>query len=215
MPAVAAAQPPSSAPRAPREGRIELSGGLRLAGPLGLGTVPATETATGGRTRTIFTSENSLEAGVGFEGRLGVMLSGAFQVEGGVSYTPTGISSDLSGDVDGAADMTADVAITQFTVDGGIRVRLSRRRAGGLSPFVTAGAGYLRHVYDGRTLIASGATYYAGGGVDWVWRASGRGAVKGAGLRADLRASLLKQGALLDDDVHISPVAGVGFFVMF
>jgi len=208
------AQPSPAATRPAREGRVEVSGGMRFNGATDLGNIPATETATGGRTRTIFDSDNALDGAIGLDARLGVLLTRAFQIEGAVSLTPTHLSSRLTNDTDGAASVTAETPVMQWLIEGGVLARLGRWRPG-LMPFLTAGAGYLRHVHDGRTLIESGRSYYVGAGADYIWKATGRGAVKGAGLRADIRAGLLQDGALLDDELHLSPVASVGLFVMF
>jgi opacity protein-like surface antigen len=211
----AAAQPSRSAGRLPREGRVEVSGGLRLSASSDLGSLPARELAPGGRTSTVFTSESSLDGAAGIEARLGIMLTRVLQVEGNFSFMPTGISTRLANDVDSAASTTATTPLTQLEIDGGVLAHLGRRRAGALAPFLTAGAGYVRSVYDGRTLIESGRAYYVGGGIYFAWKATGAGAVKGVGLRADVRASLLQKGAVLDAGVHLSPVAGIGLFVMF
>jgi hypothetical protein len=209
------AQPSRTGSRIPREGRVEVSGGLRLNAASGLGSVTAREQAPGGRTSTVFTSESSLEGAAGVEARLGILLTRVLQAEGNFSFMPASVSSKLANDVDGAANATAVTPLTQLEIDGGLLALFGRGRHEGLAPFLSAGAGYVRSVYDGRTLIESGRAYYVGGGAYYAWKTSGSGAVKGAGLRVDVRASLLQKGAVLDDGVHASPVAGVGLFVMF
>lgn len=211
----ASAQAARQGGRTPREGRVEISGGVRLSASTDLGSVAAREQAPAGRTSTVFTTESALDGAAGVEGRLGVMLTRVFQVEGNFSFMPTGISTKLANDVDGAANTTATASLTQFEIDGGVLARLRRLSAGGLTPFLSAGAGYVRSVYDARLLIESGRAYYVGGGIYYAWKATGAGGVKGAGLRADVRVNLLQKGVVLDDGVHLSPVAGVGVFVMF
>lgn len=208
VPAGLFAQPATS-------GRIEVAGGLRWSGATTFSGVDARENIAGGRTSPVFASRTQLEASPGVEGRVGVMLTGALQVEVSLGFNQTALSTELARDTDGAAGVTASEQVSQYLVEAGLVVRLPRRRGGRLTPFVSAGGGYLRHLHEGRTLAEAGRSYYAGAGVYYAWRTSGRGWMKGAGLRADLRASILEDGALLDSRRHAAPVAGAGLFVRF
>jgi hypothetical protein len=205
----------SAQPAAP--GRVELSGGLRWSGALVFPGVDARENAPGGRTSSVFTSRSQLDASSGAEARVGVALARMLRVEASVGFNKTRLSTRLARDTDGAPSVTAREEVSQYLVEAGVLAQLARwgGRSGRIAPFVTAGAGYLRHAHEGRTVVQTGRSYYVGAGAHYAWRTSGRGRVKGAGLRADVRASILEDGALLDETRRVAPVAGVGLFVRF
>jgi hypothetical protein len=198
-------------------GRIEVSGGLRWSGALIFPGVDALENAPGGRTSPVFTSRSQLEASPGAEARLGIAIARMVRVEASAGFNKTRLSTRLGRDTDGAPPVTAGEDVSQYLFEAGVLAQLARwgGSSARLAPFVTAGAGYLRHAHEGRTVVQTGRSYYIGAGAHYGWRTSGRGRLKGAGLRADVRASILEDGALPGQKRRVAPVAGVGLFVRF
>ena len=77
---------------------------------------------------------------------------------------------------------------SQYIVDVGVLVADSRGWARTrVRPFVIGGGGYLRQLYDERTLVETGSVYYAGAGVRY-WLRGGDGQRRSIGLRGDGRA---------------------------
>jgi hypothetical protein len=88
---------------------------------------------------------------------------------------------------------------------------MSRWRLGDhATPFVSAGAGYLRALHEDRVLVDEGALWHLGGGIDLVLRPSQSRAL---GVRLDARAVF--QRGIVDDDVHAAPVFGASAFLRF
>ena len=109
-------------------------------------------------------------------------------MELGVGYSTPGIRTELSQDAEAAAVTLDAEQLAQYVVDVGATWQLPRPViAGRVRPFVTGGAGYLRQLYDERTLVETGSIYYAGGGVR-VWLRGGDGQRRSLGIRSDVRA---------------------------
>lgn len=203
---------PAGAQPAPA-GTIEVAGGLRWIGPVGFGRSDAAETTLGGGTRPLFSAESTLDASAGAAGLVSVRVSRAFRVEGSVAYSPTAISVRLTGDPEVATATTVSAPVSQFLVEGGI-VREFRRR-GRLSPFITGGAGYLRQLNDGRTLIETGTSFYAGGGLYYVRESARPRRLKATGVRVDARAEFLRGGVAPDQSTRVVPAVTAVFFARF
>ena len=66
-----------------------------------------------------------------------------------------------------------------------------------------------------QTLIETGWSSYAGGGLHYLLSNRSRGRLKSAGLRVDIRAVLLSGGVTLDHARHVLPGLAAGLFVRF
>ena len=207
MPAIARGQ--QADPR-----HVDVSGGVFYAGTLTFDSVDATETAFGGATRTVFKSRSELEASPGLEARVGVSLTSRFRAEASFAFNRTHLTTYITGDPE-APNSTATEPVTQYLVQGGLVARLTSGNAGRVRPFASAGAGYLRQLHDGQTLIDAGPAYYVGGGVDYLLnRAAARGS-KATGIRADVRGVVLRGSLTLDGRTHVVPVVGAAMFFRF
>ena len=144
--------------------RVEISGGVRWIGSLDLASVPANETTLGGQ-RALFDSTTTLDRSFGGTVTAGVRLSQLIRVEGSAVYSPTQIITRVSDDTEGAPDTAITAPVTQILVEGGVVATPPPWRTRHVSPFVTAGIGYLRQLNDGRTLVETGGSYYVGGGL--------------------------------------------------
>jgi len=206
--------------RAPEPGRaaarLEIGVGLRWIGAATFPTVEATESTSFGSARfALLSADTSLDASTVVEARVGYALIRALMVEGSFAFNPTRLTTRVSEDPETTSTATATAAVRQFGFEGGIVVR-PEFGVGKARPFASAGAGYLRHLHEGRALVESGLSFYIGGGVEYPFRSglNNRGARQTTvGMRVDVRGVLLRNGALLDKDPHLVPGVGVSVFV--
>lgn len=204
-------------------GRFEISGGAGLVGGTDLGTASATLSGSGvpaGTPVTWFDTETKIESGPRYVARLAWRLTQAFQVEGGVAINRTALRTRITNDFEQAPDTTASEEFTEYLFEGGVLFHVTKLTfAGGRArPFVAGGAGYLRQAHEGRTVIETGASGYAGGGLTFTLRQAPRKAfVEGLGLRADVRANFRSGGFEHSDDdgVTFAPSVTGGLFIRF
>ena len=190
-----AAAPALAQPPAPR---VEVSVSGLWSGGYALGVQPADETRNqaGGGAFTLFTTSSRATPARGAELRVGVRLGRHLAVEAGGSWARASVSTRVSGDAEQAPGVTATAGFTQYVVDGALVLRLPRLAfAGGRAvPFAEAGAGYLRQLYAGRTLIETGSVVHAGGGLRVWLRRRPAGWLKRVGVRADGRLVVRRRG---------------------
>ena len=201
--------------QAAREGRVEVGAGLGWFGGVRFAEVNATETSASGGRKTLFTTRSELEASAGVHARVGVRLTSRLQAESSLAFNPTRLATHISGDFELAPSTTASEPVTQYLVEAGVVGHLARWRRRRLAPFATLGAGYLRQVNEGQTLIATGRSYYVGGGTRYLLKSPRSGRLRSAGLRADIRAIILQNGVALDRARHVAPFVGVSLFAGF
>lgn len=190
---------------------MEVGGSLRWLAGTTFGDVNAVEGAFGGANRTVFRSTTTLDAAPCVEGRVIFGLTSRLNGETAVAFGRTHLTTRLSGDNE-AADAEATEPVTEYLLEGGVAAHLARWNTGRLHPFVSAGIGYLRQLHDGHTLVEGGRTWYAGGGLRYQKNDKSRG-LKSAGLRLEVRATILAGALSLDSDTHVLPaiIAGVFF----
>jgi hypothetical protein len=196
-------------------GRIEAAIAARWIGPIEFPGAAADETTLGGGTRALFDSVSTLEGSVGASGIIGVRLSRAFQVEFAFGYNPASLRTSITSDAEGIPDIVVDAPVTQLLMEGGVVVRPAAWGGGRLVPFLTSGAGYLRQLHDGRTLVETGRSYYAGGGLYYERATAGRRRVKASGIRVDVRAEMFRDGVAPDETLRVAPAVSAGLFVRF
>lgn len=146
------------------------------------------------------------------EGRLGVRLSSAWSVEVGVGVAQPQFEVAISGDVEGVPGVTATSRLTQVTADAAVMYRRQGRR---VTPFVLAGAGYLRQLDDPRTTVETGAIYFGGGGAIVAVAPGAQGFARRLHLRADVRAAVVRAGITLEDERPASIVAVGGLLLIW
>lgn len=195
-------------------GRFEFAAGPTWTGGTSFGRRAASEAAPSGRFQ-LFTTSTGLAAAGGVEARIGFRLFRALRAEGSSSYGRPQLRISISGDAEHAADATVAESIHQFTFDAAIVWQMTRWRIGRrATPFVSAGAGYLRQLHEGSALVATGETYHVGGGVKYLVM-SRDAKLKGIGLRGDARALVRANGVGVDGGLHVSPVVSASVFVRF
>jgi hypothetical protein len=196
------------------DGRFEISGGVLWTGRASMGAASATEASPSGRF-TLFSTSTELAAAPGVEARVGVRLMPTIDIEGASSYARPQLRTTIGGDVENGAAATASESVRQFTIDGAVVVNLTRWRfATRATPFALAGAGYVRELHEGDTLVAAGQIYFAGGGIRYLLMERPH-RLKAVGVRADVRALARRKGIAFDANLHVSPVIGASLFVRF
>lgn len=204
---------PASTAQTPAD-RLEVAAGINWFGAADYPPVNGTQIAPGGTTRVVFRTESALAASAGLSVRIGVPIVPAVVVESTLSLNMTSLSTHVRDDVEGAPALTASEPVTQYLFEAGVRLGPAGWRRGRFEPFVAAGGGYLRQLNDGRTLVQTGASWYAGvGGHYFLKRRAGR--IKSSGLRLDARMSVLSDGVALDGGRHVVPVLGGAVFLRF
>jgi hypothetical protein len=146
------------------------------------------------------------------DGRVAFGVTRTLQAEASIVLRRPQLKTRISSDVEGIPDVEAVENLTELAVEGAIVAHLARWRFGARGiPFATAGGGYLRHLHEGRSFVETGASVFAGGGVN-VKLGSGD---EGVGVRLDARLVLQRNGAALDDAFHAAPRIGASVFWRF
>jgi hypothetical protein len=196
----------------PRRGSVEIGAAVTLNGGRTDAPTSATETSNpivSSTPLTLFRAQASLEPAVGIEGRVGVYLTPAVELEGAGSFTRPVLAVRLTGDFEGAVDTTADETSTQYLIGGSALYHFGRGR---LQPFVFGGAAFLRQLDAGGVDAQNGTELHAGGGMKY-WFGHGR---RRTGLRADGRVSSRDKSGGLDPTKRITlPVVSAGVVVNF
>lgn len=182
-------------PDQPRRGSVELGGGLLWAGGFDLDSLPALLTANAGNQAppvTLFGTETRVGSIAGLKGRVGFFLSSTVSLEAGVAVSRPVVGVRVFDDFENAPPLTIEQTMTRYAFDGSILLHPRRwaLTGGRATPFVIAGAGYLRELHEARELIETGRSYHAGAGVKY-WLTQGR---RRLGLRGDALL-VLRDGA--------------------
>lgn len=207
----AAAQPASAMP-----GRFELGAGLLWTGAQPLGSRDANLTTGTGSTLRLFSSTSDLRAVAGLEGRIGVKLTRRIETEVLASYATPQLRTRVSNDTENSAGATVTESVKQYNIGAAVSwYALTPRSNMRARPFVIAGASYLRQLHEAATLVATGQTYYVGGGAKLLLASRPRKALKVVGIRLDARAVVRTKGISFDGRRSISPAVGASLFVRF
>jgi len=200
----------------PPRPRFELGIGALWIGRQPLGTKAATETTGAGGSTALFNTSSDLASAAGIDGRIGVRVTRSVVAEAEASYLKPQLRITISGDVEGAAAVTATETVQQVTIGGGVLWYLTNRAwTRRFAPFVMAGGGYLRQLHDQATLVETGRFYQFGGGATYLLASSRHFHTKGIGARVDVRALIRSKGVAFDGGAKTSPAVGVSAFVRF
>ncbi|HXG53959.1 MAG TPA: outer membrane beta-barrel protein [Vicinamibacterales bacterium] len=196
----------------PRKGSLELSGGALWTGGTDQGNATATLTrnpSTGSGAFELFRSDATVGSVVGLQARFGVYLSSSLSLEAGAQLARPELRVRLTGDSEGAPDVTATESITSYVFTGSVVYHV--RRSGRFRPFLLAGAGHVRDLHEGSDLVETGPEYHAGGGVKF-WLGNGR---RKFGLRSDVGISARDGGVGADEERRIVPTAAISLAYLF
>jgi len=208
----AQAQTPSAEP-----GRVEIAVASLWLGGASFGERSANETTRDGSTVALFSTTTALDAAAAIELRFGVRLTRRIDVEAVASYARPVLVATVTSDVEaGAGPFIAEERLQQFSFGADLIWRFSPLRAHPRwTPFVLAGAQYLRQLHETNTLLDDGEMYEAGGGVKYAIRSRERGLWKAIGLRGDVRASVRTAGIDVDGRAHVSPAIAASVYALF
>jgi hypothetical protein len=200
---------------APHTGTWELTGGGVWSGGFDLGSVSADETRnTGTGPFVLFAVSSRMNSAPAAQGRLGVYLARSVSIEAGLLFARPSASSRLTGDAEGAPDLTATERLTRVVADGSLVLHLTRLSfaAGKGVPFVLGGGGYIRELHEKNEVIETGREYHAGAGLHFWFRNSRRHRL---GVRTDVGVSSRTGGADIANTRHTVPTAGVSLAYLF
>jgi hypothetical protein len=212
----ASAQAQTAADRPVRQ--IEAGFGAGLLGGTGLGAADANLRAnsSGPQPFRLFATNSDVARTPVWYARVGFALTRRLVLEGSFARSTPEIRVEATGDVEGAPPITAIEAVDQYFIDASAVVMLDELRIGRqLVPFVAAGAGYLRQLHEGQTLVEQGEVYHAGGGVKYWLLARRTGLVRTAGVRGDATVYFLRRGISFDDHLKSHVAISGGAFVGF
>ena len=214
MGAVAAADAQSTANQAD-VGRIEAAIGVGWLGGSSLGDRDANlRTRTGGDYR-LFSTESRFDGAPSLEARGAYALTSRYIVEGRVGISHPDLFTAISADAESTPDLTVAERIDQYTFEGALVALFPGLRFASFVPFASGGAGYLRQLHEGQTLIEEGVAYHLGGGVRRSLFARDSGWVRGAGIRVDARVSILTGGIEFDGQARVHPAVSGSLYVGF
>jgi hypothetical protein len=182
-----------------RWAEIEVGGGLL--GGAALGAVDANLRANdrAEQPSRLFTADHRFARTGAFHMRAARPFGGRWGVEGGFTVSRPVLSAAVTADVEGAPPLTISETVDQYFIDAGIVIALEELRVGRVLPFATAGAGYLRQLHEGQTVIEHGQLFQAGAGFKYPLIRRASGLVRTAGLRADLRGYVMRGGVSVED----------------
>jgi hypothetical protein len=136
----------------------------------------------------LFITDARADAAPGVDARLGFWLTRDIAVEGGFVFARPPLETRITGDAEGAPALAVSEDVDQYFIDANVVWLVDRFRFWELVPFVSGGAGYLRQLHEGRTLVETGQVYHVGGGVRHWLRMTDRGWIRGMGVRLEGRA---------------------------
>ena len=198
--------------------RVEIDAGGGMLGGAGLGSADANLRANdpARRPSRLFSTGSRVASAPTFHVRVGLAFNRRIGVEGGLMVSRPDIRTSISADVEDAPPITIAERVDQYVIDAGVVVMLLDLRLGGQTlPFVTAGAGYLRQLHEGRTLVEQGRVYHVGGGVKHWLLARDQGFISAAGVRADARLYLMSGGIAFEDRPRPHAAISGSVFVTF
>jgi hypothetical protein len=196
--APAYAQAPETVPI----GRVEVDAGGGWLGGAGIGSTDANlRAATAAPTSyRLFSVDSQFAAAPTFHVRAGYALTSRFGVEGGLTVSRPELRASITNDAEAAPPITVAERVDQYGLDASLVVMVRELAIGGRTiPFASAGAGYLRQLHEGQTVVEQGHFFHAGGGVKHWLLARDRRFINGAGLRVDAHLYLMSGGITFDD----------------
>jgi hypothetical protein len=196
--------------------RLEVWGGAGLFTGGTVGGRDATERANGSATPfRLFATESMLGRAPVVDAGVGMLLTRRIGAEARLVYGRPDVRTSISADAEGAPALTVVERIDQYAIAGSLVVLIDELRVGGLTPFAVAGAGYLRQLHEGHTVVENGHSFHVGGGVKrWLFTRD-RHLLRAAGLRGDARLELFSGGVAFESGLRPRGVISGALFVMF
>lgn len=198
--------------------RMEVDAGAGWLAGAGLGSSDASlrAAAEGPAMFRLFTVDGRLTAGPTIHARAGFAFNQRIGVEGTVTVGRPELRVSVSNDAESAPAISVAERVDQYAIDFGViflvhELRIGRRTL----PFVAGGAGYLRQLHEGRTLVEEGHFFHAGGGVKHWVVVRDRGLISAIGLRGETRLYVMSGGIRIEDQSRVHAAISGGVFVTF
>lgn len=169
-------------------GRVQIGVGFGWLGGAAFGEQPADLRAASGGPYRLFDSESNLGSTGSFEARVGIGLSRRFGVEGRFAFSKPELQTLVSSDAETTGSLTIAESIDHYVFDGGVVVRFAEWDR--VTPFASAGGGYVRQLHEGQALVETGHLFYVGGGLTFPLVSRPQGFIRAASIRTDLRLNL-------------------------
>ncbi len=164
----------------------------------------------------LFSSNTRMAGAPALQADVTFSFSRRWGVEGSVTKSGPDLRTSINADSEGAPALAAVERVDQYVIEARVVIMLDEVRLGQRTiPFATAGAGYLRQLHEGRTVIDEGRVYHVGGGLKHWLLARDRGLLKAAGVRLDARLYLLTAGITFDDNPRPQGAISGSAFVTF
>ena len=215
--ALAQPRPAPASPKAPGPPRFEVGAGASWLGGYGLGSRDATLTGNSGGQVVLFRTETDIGAGPGFNVQVGYWVTQRIEAEAAFEYGRPELRTSISGDFEQAPSAVAAETLSQYLLEGVVRVHVAgepgSRRA--RSPFASVGVGYLRQLTSDAFAVETGAVFHVGAGLAWTLGTRPRGVARAWGARLEARANWRSGGFDVEDRTRVWPSAGGGVFVRF
>jgi hypothetical protein len=164
----------------------------------------------------LFSVDSRFAGAPTFHVRTAYAISPRFGLEAGLTFARPELRASVSNDAEAAPPITITERVDQYSIDAGVIIMIRELGLGGRTwPFVAAGAGYLRQLHEGHSVIDHGRFLHAGGGIKhWMLVRNG-GFISGAGLRADARLYVMSGGIAFDEDPRPHAAISGSAFVTF
>jgi hypothetical protein len=199
-------------PVAAQTPRVEIAVGGMLAGVTSAGETNATLLNSSGGALTLFRTSNRITAGKGVEGLVSMRLRERLRVEVAFGWANADFESRISGDFEGAPDVSVTQGVQQFSGDVALVHRVIQR--GRLAAFVRGGAGVFREVTSDRAVVDNGVTASLGGVTQFLVRQAASGLFGRVALRAEARLVVRRGGIEFGSaSTRLSPVFVAGLVV--
>lgn len=191
---------------------VEFGVGGILSGAASAGETDASLLDPSGGSLALFRTTNRIAPGTGVEGLVSITLSERWRFEVNFGWVRTDFESRISGDFEGAAELSLTQAVNQYSADAALAVRVIQRRRWDM--FLRGGAGGFREITTDRALVANGWRASAGGGANIWLRQAPPGSFGYVALRVEARVQARQRGiAFGDSGRRLSPVVFAGVVI--
>ena len=199
-------------------GRFEVDAGGGWLGGASLGSADANLRAAAATPAPyrLFSVDTRLQPAPTFHVKAGFAFNSRFGVEGGLTFGHPELRASVSNDVESAPPIAVAERIDQYSIDASVIVMIRELAIGQRTlPFVSGGAGYLRQLHEGQTVVEQGRVFHLGGGIKHWLMARDRGFISGTGIRMDARLYLMSGGIAFDDGPRPHGAVSGSVFVSF
>jgi len=200
--------------RAASPARWEAAVGFAWFRGMSLGDSTATLEQPNGQPFTLFKTETSMGGGPGVALTLGRYATPRLFIETAFAYARPDVSTKVTADAEEAPSVTSTIGLHQYVVEGSARWHLARSW-GRFSPYLRAGAGYLRQLDADHDHVEAGVLLHAGGGVDRVMKSRPGARIDSMGLRLEARLTGRTGGFDVEDRTRLGGAAAALLFLTF